>query len=142
MTRFKTNLGRDIVTMESMKDKLPRVTGDGGEVDLDLNLSLPIDSQANDCAKVINKTGQEQQLGLLERFASIVSKLDPDLCYSSGIKYKSELDDCGYSVDGHAKGNGWQIRIQWEHQVHLLWSPNLRALLESAIEFLESRVTL
>jgi len=91
---------------------------------------------------VVRTSLPEQQLGLLGRFASILSRLDPDLCYSSGIKYKSELDDCGHSVDGHSKGNGWQIRIQWDHQVHLLWSPNLRALLESAIEFLESRVTL
>jgi len=92
--------------------------------------------------RAISQEIRDKQLGLLEKFASIVSKLDPDLCYSSGIKYKSELDDCGHSVDGHAKGNGWQIRIQWDHEVHLLWSPNLRALLESAIEFLESRVTL
>ena len=73
---------------------------------------------------------------------TFLSKLDPDLCYYSGIRYKSELDDCGVSVDGHAKGNGWKIRLSWEQETYVLWSPNLKALLDSCLEFLRSRVKL
>ena len=69
-----------------------------------------------------------------------ISKLDPDLCYWSGVKHKSALEDCGISVDGKTKGNGWKIRIQWEQETHILWSPNLRALLDAALKFLKDRV--
>lgn len=72
---------------------------------------------------------------------TFLSKLDPDLCYYSGIRYKSELDDCGVSVDGHTKGNGWKIRISWEQETYILWSPNLRALLNAALGFLKERMT-
>lgn len=71
---------------------------------------------------------------------TFLSKLDPDLCHYSGIRYKSELDDCGVSVDGRTKGNGWKIRISWDMETTVLWSPNLKALLNSALEFLKTRV--
>lgn len=71
---------------------------------------------------------------------TFLSKLDPDLCHYSGIRYKSELEDCGISVDGHAKGNGWKVRISWEQDTEVLWSPNLRALLNAALKFLKDRV--
>lgn len=82
------------------------------------------------------------ELNLHHELHTFLSKLDPDLCYYSGIRYKSELDDCGVSVDGHAKGNGWKIRLSWEQETHVLWSPNLKALLDSCLEFLKERVTL
>lgn len=79
-------------------------------------------------------------LTLHHNLHTFISKLDPDLCYYSGIRYKSELDDCGVSVDGHAKGNGWKVRISWENETHTLWSPSLKALLDAALSFLKDRV--
>ena len=81
-------------------------------------------------------------LALHHNLHTFLSKLDPDLCHYSGIRYKSELDDCGVSVDGHTKGNGWKIRMSWDCETTVLWSPSLRALLNSALEFLKARVKL
>ena len=82
----------------------------------------------------------EDQLRFHHNLHTFLSKLDPDLCYYSGIRYKSELDDCGVSVDGHAKGNGWKLRISWEEETHTLWSPNLKALLDYTLRFLKGKV--
>jgi len=82
------------------------------------------------------------QLSLHHDLHTFLSKLDPDLCYYSGIRYKSELDDCGVSVDGHTKGNGWKLRISWDNDTSVLWSPNLKALLNGALDFLKERVKL
>lgn len=81
-----------------------------------------------------------EQLGLHHDLHTFLSKLDPDLCHYSGIRYKSELDDCGVSVDGHTKGNGWKLRISWDNDTTVLWSPNLKALLNGALDFLNERV--
>ncbi|MFN7394163.1 MAG: hypothetical protein ACK5U6_17230 [Pseudanabaena sp.] len=84
---------------------------------------------------------EDNQLSLHHDLHTFLSKLDPDLCYYSGIRYKSELDDCGVSVDGHTKGNGWKLRISWDNDTTVLWSPNLKALLNGALDFLKERVT-
>ena len=110
------------------------------EFDMDLNLNQSLGLQLSDMEKVINKEGMTHQLSLLRQLYNISTKCDPDLTWLSGLKYKSELDDCGISVDGHVKGNGWKIEIMWEMENHILWSPNLRALLDSALRFLKERV--
>jgi len=81
-----------------------------------------------------------QELALHHDFHTFLSKLDPDLAYYSGIRYKSDLEDCGLSVDGHAKGNGWKMRISWDNDTSALWSPSLKALLNAALDFLKERV--
>lgn len=110
------------------------------EINMDLNLSQPLGLQLSDMEKAINKDGQTHQLNLLRELYNISSKCDPDLTWLSGLKYKSHIDDCGVSVDGHTKGNGWKIEIMWEMENHILWSPNLKALLDAALKFLRDRV--
>lgn len=80
------------------------------------------------------------ELNLHHKLHSLLSTLDPDLCFYSGIRYKSEFDDCGISVDGHERGNGWKIRISWDMETTVLWSPSLRALLNAALKFIEARM--
>jgi hypothetical protein len=92
------------------------------------------------CIEMCIEENNACQLMACRDLDAFISKLDPDLCYWSGVKHKSALEDCGVSVDGKTKGNGWKIRIQWEQETHLLWSPNLRALLEAALRFLKDRV--
>ena len=88
----------------------------------------------------VKQQHNEEQLLLHHDLHTFLSKLDPDLCHYSGIRYKSELDDCGISVDGHTKGNGWKLRISWDNDTTVLWSPNLKALLNGALDFLKERV--
>lgn len=100
-------------------------------------------ANAQQMLNVINAGIEEERDGqftLLQQLYNISAKCDPDLTWLSGLKYKSELDDCGISVDGHTKGNGWKIEIMWEMENHILWSPNLRALLDAALKFLRDRV--
>ena len=98
--------------------------------------------QMLNCINAGIEENNDHQFNLLQQLYNISAKLDPDLTWLSGLKYKSELDDCGISVDGHAKGNGWKIEITWEMENHVLWSPNLKALLNSALDFLKERVKL
>ena len=102
----------------------------------------------NDLVDIIDQSTQigakcsdSLNLSLHHDLHTFLSKLDPDLCYYSGIRYKSELDDCGVSVDGHTKGNGWKLRISWDNDTTVLWSPSLKALLNGALDFLKERVT-
>lgn len=100
-------------------------------------------TNAQQMLNVINagiEENNDHQLSLHHDLHTFLSKLDPDLCHYSGIRYKSELEDCGISVDGHAKGNGWKIRISWEQDTEVLWSPSLKALLDAALRFLKDRV--
>ena len=98
------------------------------------------DREYEKCIDSALRASGKADLAVHHSLHTFLSKLDPDLCYYSGIRYKSELDDCGLSVDGHTKGNGWKVRISWEDETHTLWSPNLKALLNGALDFLKERV--
>jgi hypothetical protein len=47
----------------------------------------------------------------------------------SGIKYKSNLDDLGISLDGWAIGEGWQAYIYTESDNEVCWAKDLEVLL-------------
>lgn len=98
------------------------------------------DREYEKCIDSALRDSSKADLSLHHDIHTFLSKLDPDLCYYSGIRYKSELDDCGVSVDGHEKGNGWKIRISWDMETTTLWSPNLRVLLDAALEFIQGKM--
>lgn len=107
---------------------------------IDMSPKQKQDAANNKAIEDLLESDRAIPLTLHHNLHTFLSKLDPDLCFYSGIKYKSELDDCGVSVDGHVNGNGWKLRISWDNETSVLWSPNLKALLNGAFDFLKERV--
>ncbi len=88
----------------------------------------------------VREQENNDQLQLHHDLYKVLPKYDDELeiVNYSGIMYKDASEDCGVSVDGHAKGNGWKIRLSWDNETYVLWSPNLKNLLNAVLQLVSS----